>query len=722
MLDTAVDLTQQGFFVVPVPFMKKKTCMKDWTKCRLSLVDLPKHFGNASNIGLLLGIAPHFVVDVDLDCNEAVVAARLIPGPETQRISGRAGKRSSHYFFSLPHETKTRKFAAPQGEMVLEIRGVGHQTIIPPSVHPSGENSEWERDGSFEKSTEAEVVNWGARVASAALLARHWPEKGRRHEGVLALSGILGRSGWIPDAAIEFIHAAALIAGDEEWREREGDVRSTFAKLQRDEATTGAPRANELFGQDIIRRVGMWLELEHSPLQSHRGNIAFSRCTDAMNANRFAERHADSLRYCSKQKIWYAWTGTRWRGNEQGEAIRRAGETARSIYGEAQREEDDVKRQQLAKWAIQSESRQRLEAMVALARFTLDIEVHSYSETFDRDPWLLNCENGIVDLRTGVLGPHRRNALITRIAPIKYDPNAGCLRWNTFLDDVTCGNSDLALYLQRVAGYVLTGDTREHAFFLLHGEGSNGKTTFVNVIANLLGDYAHAIPFQEFIEKTHEGGSNEIAQLEGTRFVYSMEAPVGRAFNEALLKQLSGGDKIRARALYQESVEWDTQAKLFFSTNHRPEIRETADAIWNRVQLLPFRAVFLGQTCDKELSTKLHAELAGILSWAVRGCLSWQCEGLNPPAEVIAANRDYRAENDTFSDFLRERGVIDSRAHCLSRDLYGAYLKWAHQNGLRHVMTKRAVGNELGRRGYIRSAYNGRDAWRGIGLAASQVG
>jgi putative DNA primase/helicase len=708
VVEAALELTKQRHFVVPVGYKTKKPQFEDWTNRRLSVSEIPRYFANESNIGLLLGVPPHFVIDVDLDCEEATVVARLIHGPETARVSGREGRRASHYFFSLPEEFKTKKFACRQRKVIMELRGVAHQTIIPPSVHPSGEILEWEYRGPFGKTTGEEVLTWGARVASAALLAQHWPGVGRRHDGVLALSGMFAKCGQFEDVTIKLILAAAQAAGDEEWAKRECDVRSTFARATMDEAITGIPRASELFGRDVIERVSEWLGLSSPHLTSSSENSTFSSCTDAMNSQRFARQHAASLRFCVERNTWYAWTGTHWRPDALGDAMRCAVGTARSIYGDAQNEKDDIKRQQLGKWEVQSESRQRLESMVSLARFDLGIEVRSYAEAFDRNPWLLNCQNGTINLRNGAFSPHRSRDLITKISEVSYDSNADCPRWKRFLEEVTCGRSALSSYLQRVVGYILTGDTREHVFFLFYGHGNNGKTTFVNTIANLLGDYAHSVPFQEFIQKKYESGSNEIAQLQSVRFVYSMEAPSGRTFNEALLKQFSGGDKIRARSLYQESVEWYPEAKLLFAANHRPEIRETADAIWNRIQLCEFLATFSPETCDKELIAKLQEELPGILNWAVHGCLEWQQTGLLPPPDVIAANKDYRADNDPFSDFIRERCIIDRGAHVLSRDLYTAYLEWTSQNGIGYVMARRAVGGELSRRGYtcdIRELY-----------------
>jgi putative DNA primase/helicase len=719
-LETAQKLTAQGLFVIPVPFKSKKACLARWSSSRLLQSELPKHFGNKSNIGLLLGVGPRFITDVDLDSHEATAVARLISGPATCRISGRKGKQSSHYFFSLPHAIKTKKFVAPGRQMILEIRGAGHLTLLPPSIHPSGEKVEWEQAESFGTSTEAELLNWGAKVASAALLATCWPTVGSRHDGVLALSGMLARAGWTIDATIEFVLAAARVARDEEWRNREQDIRSTFTRIVKGEAATGTPRACKYFGEAQVGRVCKWLNLADSR-SSFENSADFSPSTDSMNVSRFAKQHSSCLRFCTEQNKWYAWTGNHWRENETGEAVRRAVETARSIYGEAKNEENDARRAELAKWAIRSESRPRIDALVALARYHSDIEVRSYAETFDRDPWLLNCENGILDLRVGELRPHRSDEMITKIVPVSYDPEALCPRWDKFLDEVTCGNSPLALYLQRIVGYTLTGIIRERAFFLFFGEGNNGKTIFLRIIGRMLGDYAHCVPFQEFIQKKVDGGSNEIAQLQGARFVYSTEPPLDRAFNEALLKQLSGGDKVRARSLYHESVEWDMQGKLFFAANHKPAIRETTGAIWNRLQSIPWLASFQGDDDDKELFEKLVPELPGILAWAVKGCVSWQLVGLEPPLDVIAANLEYRAENDTLSDFIRDRCEESPSAHVLVGDFHTEYSEWAPKNGAGQ-MSKRAIGLELGRRGFRKSAYNGKDAWRGIGLRPKVVG
>jgi putative DNA primase/helicase len=358
----------------------------------------------------------------------------------------------------------------------------------------------------------------------------------------------------------------------------------------------------------------------------------------------------------------------------------------------------------------------RITSMISLARSELTIPVTP--DQLDRDPWLLNVANGTLDLRTGKLREHRRTDLITKLAPVAYDPNAGCPTWMQFLEKVMGGDGELIAFLQRVVGYSLTGDTREQALFVLYGTGANGKSTFLATIGDLLGDYAKATPTDTLLVKPgSEGPRNDVARLKGARFVSAVEAEGGKRLAEALVKQITGGDRISARFLYGEYFEFRPEFKIFLAVNHKPVIKSTDHAIWRRIKLIPFTVTIPNTAQDKTLPAKLRAEAPGILGWAVEGCLEWQRNGLGFPTAVVQATDAYRAEMDVFAAFLNESTIARAGAQTPSSELYAAYLEWTEEAGVRFPITKQEFGVRLKERGFIdRKGSHGTRVWRGIAL------
>jgi putative DNA primase/helicase len=339
---------------------------------------------------------------------------------------------------------------------------------------------------------------------------------------------------------------------------------------------------------------------------------------------------------------------------------------------------------------------------------------------FDADQFVLNCENGLLDLHTGALYAHDPMAYCAKLAGAAYDPAATCPTWNAFITRITDGDAALAGFLQRAAGYTLTGATGEQCLFFAHGSGANGKSTFFGALTAILGDYAAKMPADALMSKERHAGSGpspELARLNGARLVLASELDEGRRLSESLVKDLTGGDVITARHLHKEYFDFKPTFKLWLYGNHRPVITGTDEAIWRRVRLIPFLVTIPEPERDADLPEKLLEEAPGILAWAVRGCLDWQRGGLGLSQAVQQATAAYRADMDIVGRFLEEQCTFGVNLWCSYADLRAAYEAWATANG-EPVLLGRRFGNYLAERGFKPEYGAGHAAIRrGLGLA-----
>jgi putative DNA primase/helicase len=438
--------------------------------------------------------------------------------------------------------------------------------------------------------------------------------------------------------------------------------------------------------------------------------------TDLGNGQRLVARHGRDLRYCYPWGRWLLWDGQRWGKDSTGEVDRRAKETVRRIYAEAAEIEDKDLRNALVNHARHSESDSKRQAMINSAKSEPEIPI--MPDDLDRDPWLLNVLNGTLDLRTGELRPHERGDLISKLAPVEFDGEAECPAWGKFLERIFNHNFDLILFLKKAVGYALTGNTREQCLFFLYGLGANGKSTFLDVIQTMLGDYATQTTSETFMVKKQGGQlSNDVADLRGARFVSAVEIESGRRMAEVLIKQMTGGDRLKARFLYSEFFEFKPEFKIFLAANHKPVIRGTDNAIWRRIYLIPFTVQIPREEQDRELPDKLKAEFPGILNWAKEGCINWKNHDLDPPQSVQEATQTYREEMDILGNFLSECCLVVPGASASAKDLYEAYYKWAEDNGEKRPLSQRNFGVNLTERGFQRGrSTGGQHFWWGIGL------
>ena len=430
-----------------------------------------------------------------------------------------------------------------------------------------------------------------------------------------------------------------------------------------------------------------------------RGILRFP-FTDAGSAELFADIYGDRFVFNHDEGKWLIYDGDRWNkktGNAQVrmEVVR----LARQIRAEALTAENNERREAIEKYARSLESSARIsnvlrEAQGYLARYTSD---------FDGNPALLNVANGTIDLRSGELQPHAAGDMITKLAPVVYDPDATHPTWTKFLHDSTNGDEPLAVFLQVAVGYTLTGFTDEEKFFLIHGAEATGKSTFLETIKAVLGDYAQTADFDTFLQRRAVGGvRNDIARLVGARFVPSIEVDEGKKLAEGLVKTVTGGDTITARFLYREAFEFQPEFKLWLACNHAPRIKESDGGMWRRILRVPFEHTVPEDDRDPKVKATLKNVQEGgpaVLAWAVQGCLRWQLDGLVVPPRVATATTEYRSEQDPLREFLEDTCKFDEDAYVPVAEFRKAYEGWAGDVGVKYTLGARAFNERLEARG-----------------------
>lgn len=440
--------------------------------------------------------------------------------------------------------------------------------------------------------------------------------------------------------------------------------------------------------------------------------------TDVGNAERLVSRFGETLRYCEPLGGWHVWDRKRWKEDKEHQAIALAKETVRLIFGEAAGETDENRRRDIVKHALASERAPRIHAMLDMAK----PELAMIPEALDADSMTLNCPNGLLDLRNGELLRHTPRDMVSKLTGTDYRPGADRSAWERFLTEIFDGKAELIRFIQKAVGYSLTGETREQCFFILYGEGANGKSTFLETLAHVLGDYAGTATPETFLATRQQKSiGDDIAVLKGRRLVATSETGRGRKWDESRVKQLSGGDTLICRKLFCEYFTYKPTWKIWMATNHKPNFDANDQALFRRIRLIPFMVTFPPEMQDKALHEKLKAEAEGILAWAVEGALLWQKEGLESPEEVRIATEGYRNEQDSLGRFLEEECMKADLVKVLAKAFKERYAEWCRENGENGV-PNREVGQSLEKLGYRRIKSNGAWYFLGLSLSSSDVG
>lgn len=420
--------------------------------------------------------------------------------------------------------------------------------------------------------------------------------------------------------------------------------------------------------------------------------------SDAWLADKVVEEDGDVIRYVPATNKWYVYRGGRW---------------CPDAVLHCEHLIDVVLRREAALVLRQGATEQEKKASKALAdklcsayraaevrrKMRPDPRIATAPDAFDNDPWLLNTPAGVVDLRSMETQAHNRDLLCSRQTAVSADFDQSIPLWEKFLFETTGGDDDLIDYLQRWAGYALTGLTTEHALGFVWGPGGNGKSVFLNIIAGIMGDYHESAAMDTFTASSYDRHPTDLAGLSGARLVTAVETQAGRRWDEQRVKALTGGDAVKARFMRQDFFTYTPQYKLLFAGNHQPEIRNLDDGIRRRVHLIPFTRT--PRVVDHQLPEKLRAEWPGILAWMLAGCSRWQLAGLAQPEAVRVATEEYFAQEDPTAQWIEERCIVGANETSATVDLFKDWEEWANARG-EHVGSMKRFAQVLATKRYPR--------------------
>ncbi|MEW4150061.1 phage/plasmid primase, P4 family [Bacillus thuringiensis] len=419
---------------------------------------------------------------------------------------------------------------------------------------------------------------------------------------------------------------------------------------------------------------------------------------DTGNAKRLTDTYGEVIRYSYIRKNWYFYDGKIWMIDQQGMMKKIADKVIEKMKEEPvyvpEGENEEEMTKALQKHLKSSRGSQKKTNMIKESEHLLPIQPHE----FDCEPDLFNVQNGYLDLQTGKLHEHDKTKFFTKVSSVEYTDKMDCPLWMDFLHQIFDGDQQLIEYIQRAIGYSLSGSTEEQVMFILHGNGRNGKSVFLDVIIEIFGNYATNIQPQTIMVKQQSSGANsDIARLDGARLVTTTEPNEGVRLDEGLVKQLTGGDQVTARFLYENEFDFMPQFKLWMATNHKPIIRGTDDGIWRRLAIIPFTVQIPKVQVDKRLKHKLRREVRAILHWAVEGYMKWRKDGLQEPQVIQDQREEYRTEMDAIEAFIEECCECEVQGKVQAKTLYQIYRDWASENG-QYMMSNTKFGREMGKK------------------------
>jgi len=683
--------TRRKWKPVPVNRRTKRPIGNGWQKQPFN----PAQFnGNAQNVGIQFGAVSGGLADVDLDSKAAIgLAPEFLPA--TDAMFGRKSKPCSHQLY-VSDLYKTEKRAVVQyaqymsnghgkivrGQMVVELRiggnGLGAHSVVPPSVH-SGETVEWVNNGEPAKVAGEELAHAVRKLAVASLLSTHYPGQGSRHDGALVIGDVLARAGWDTKDIGHVVEVVARAAGDPEVTDRVTAATSAVGMKSAGQNVAGLQRLRQFWGDEVADTLKYWLK--GRGLRSDHG----LELEDQVALD-FAAKHVDDFRYIAKSSQWMSWHGTRW----QPEDTLFAFDQSRKLCRDA----GDARAKTVA-------------AVITLARS--DRRMAATEEQWDADREIFNAPTTTIDLRARITRTPSRLDYCTKQAAVSpAPPGTPCPMWMQFLNRVLASDQPMITFLQRYLGYSLTALVLEHVLVFLFGTGANGKTTFTDTVKGILNDYAITAPMEMFLTTKYDRHPTEIARLKGARLVIAHETTKGRAWDEAKVKTLTGGDGLTGRFMRGDFFDFNPTHKLLIAGNSKPSLHNVDEAIRRRFVLVPFTVTIPENDRDPNLGEKLKAEWPAILRWMIEGYVEWKRVGLKVPDNIRKATEDYLAEQDTLGEWITDYVKTDPNAFTLTRDLFKSWKDWCEDRNLaagtstafsesltdrRYIKVHRAIGN-----------------------------
>ena len=442
-----------------------------------------------------------------------------------------------------------------------------------------------------------------------------------------------------------------------------------------------------------------------------KGEMQF---TDITNRDYFLKAYGTKLKYVKKWNKFLTWDDCRWKIDDEGIVEEWIVDFVHQMYRGMRFINDPNLRTAFEKHLIKSESFRRLQSLIGICKMSKEIKVSE--ESLDTDLEMFVTKNCMIDLATMMGRQSIPEDLSTKCSNFVFKKGAECPVWDKFLMQIFDNNVELIKFIQKAMGYSLSGNVSEQCLFILWGTGANGKSTFLNTLQELFGDYSTSTGTETFMKKTSEQ-SNDIARLRGMWLVTTIEAEQGKPLSESLIKQITGGDALTARFLYGEYFSFKPTFKIFMATNHKPRIKGADNGIWRRIKLIPFTVTIPPEHRDPDLMNKLLAENSGIFNWLLKGYDMWKKEGLLEPEAVRNANEEYRFDMDSISNFINETMIIDATEKCrlTTRELYETYCYWCNKNNER-VLSQKGLAMKLQEKGFKRLASNGTRYWLGMGV------
>ncbi len=704
-LKTIVAWARRGMHVLPLKPKSKKPIRKGGVhNATTDVKDIKQYFRKHrdANYGIATGkVSNLLVVDIDGAVGKkSLHKLTTMNGKLPKTVKVKTGK--GHHYYFRPGDVPVRNSAGRLGEGI-DIRGNGGYVVGPGSVHASGSRYKFVAGRGPKDIEIAGAPRWLLKTIAANEGSKEtpfWPvplAKIDRAKAYMAsaMRQELGRLGKAPKhQRNDTLNRCAFKLGQllpyglldranvaRDLTQVAKDIGLEYVEISptiKSGLVAGAkyPRSLPFLpskqGQPDAAALSSTVTMDMTETLAKFGE------TDTDNAQRLAARYANKIVY-TKGRGWLVYKQGRWLPDAVTECIEFAKDTARHIADETKHLVTDEAKAARAGFAKASLSKGALDRMVDLTKGLVTVE----DSQLDADPWLFNTANGTIDLRTGYIEKHDPSDLLTQFAPVVSDRRAKCPVFKTFLKRITNNDKKLMRYMQKCVGYTLTGQTGEQVFFFCYGKsGSNGKSTFINLIRDMLGDYGRHTPTESLMTKQYDNAiPNDMARLAGVRMVTAVEANFNRHLDEAKLKAMTGGDPITARFMRQEHFTFVPTFKLWMGANDRPRVRGTDTALWRRIRVIPFNVQIPEAECDKDLPAKLKAEFPGILAWAVRGCLAWQRKGLKEPASVGQAGNEWAQAADHVKRFVGEVLTSDPTNKIAALSMYEHYTQWCTRNG-----------------------------------------